>query len=120
MSYRVEVDSLSSARLSSQFGGPQASLRRDPGKGAGQWAIADDLLTDPELAADIDLTGVHYPLEHGSSARPIGPPANRYGPAKTAQRAEKIVTSCQRFRSCDKTEADKSKIVPDANSRNYQ
>ena len=36
-----------------------------PGEGAGQWAIADDILKDPELAADIDVIGVHYPLEHG-------------------------------------------------------
>jgi O-glycosyl hydrolase len=36
-----------------------------PGEGAGQWAIADEILKDPELAADIDVIGVHYPLEHG-------------------------------------------------------
>ena len=36
-----------------------------PGEGAGQWAIADDILKDPELAADVDVIGVHYPQEHG-------------------------------------------------------
>ncbi len=33
-----------------------------PGEGPGQWGIADDILKDPELAADIDILGVHYPL----------------------------------------------------------
>src|ERR1035437_9263744 len=32
-----------------------------PGEGAGQWAIADEILKDPELASDIDVIGVHYP-----------------------------------------------------------
>ena len=36
-----------------------------PGEGAGQWAIADEMLKDPELAADIDAIGVHYPLVNG-------------------------------------------------------
>ena len=50
-----------------------------PGEGAGQWAIADDILKDPELAADIDVIGVHYPLEHGKlttndAARRTGKP----------------------------------------------
>lgn len=34
-----------------------------PGEGAGQWAIADEMLKDPELASDIDVIGVHYPKE---------------------------------------------------------
>ena len=33
-----------------------------PGEGAGQWAIADEILKHPELASDIDVIGVHYPL----------------------------------------------------------
>jgi len=50
-----------------------------PGEGAGQWAIADDILKDPELAADIDVIGVHYPLEGGKltttdTARRTGKP----------------------------------------------
>lgn len=50
-----------------------------PGEGAGQWAIADDILKDPVLAADIDVIGVHYPLEHGrltttGAARRTGKP----------------------------------------------
>jgi hypothetical protein len=50
-----------------------------PGEGAGQWAIADDILKDPELATDIDVIGVHYPLEHGKltttdTARRTGKP----------------------------------------------
>ncbi len=36
-----------------------------PGEGAGQWAIADAMLKDPELASDIDVIGVHYPKQHG-------------------------------------------------------
>ena len=36
-----------------------------PGEGAGQWAIAGDMLKDPELAGDIDVIGAHYPKEHG-------------------------------------------------------
>lgn len=50
-----------------------------PGEGAGQWAIADDILKDPELAAEIDVLGVHYPLEKGKltttdAARRTGKP----------------------------------------------
>jgi galactosylceramidase len=50
-----------------------------PGEGAGQWAIADDILKDPELAADIDVIGVHYPLVKGKltttdAARRTGKP----------------------------------------------
>lgn len=50
-----------------------------PGEGTGQWAIADDILKDPELAADIDVIGVHYPIEHGKltttdTARRTGKP----------------------------------------------
>lgn len=50
-----------------------------PGEGAGQWAIAEDIMKDPELAADIDVIGVHYPLEHGKlttteTARRTGKP----------------------------------------------
>ncbi len=33
-----------------------------PGEGKGQWAIADEILKDPEVAADIAVIGVHYPL----------------------------------------------------------
>lgn len=33
------------------------------GEGAGQWAIADDMLKDPSLAADIAAIGVHYPKQ---------------------------------------------------------
>lgn len=36
-----------------------------PGEGAGQWAIADEILKDPELGSDIDVIGVHYPLVDG-------------------------------------------------------
>ena len=50
-----------------------------PGEGKGQWAIADEMLTDPELARDVDVIGVHYPLEHGKlttteAARRTGKP----------------------------------------------
>lgn len=50
-----------------------------PGEGTGQFAIADEILKDPELAADIDVIGVHYPLEHGKitttdAARRTGKP----------------------------------------------
>lgn len=50
-----------------------------PGEGAGQWAIADEMLKDPELAADIDVIGVHYPLVKGKltttdAARKTGKP----------------------------------------------
>jgi O-glycosyl hydrolase len=36
-----------------------------PGEGAGQFAIADDVLKDPELTRDIAIIGVHYPLADG-------------------------------------------------------
>ncbi len=50
-----------------------------PGEGAGQWAIADEILKDPELAADIYAIGVHYPLVNGrltttNAARKTGKP----------------------------------------------
>jgi galactosylceramidase len=50
-----------------------------PGEGTGQFAIADDILKDPELAADIDVIGVHYPLVDGKrttadAARRTGKP----------------------------------------------
>jgi len=50
-----------------------------PGEGAGQWAIADEILKGPELAADIDVLGVHYPLVDGKltttdAARRTGKP----------------------------------------------
>lgn len=50
-----------------------------PGEGAGQWAIADDILKDAELAADVDVIGVHYPLVNGKlttteAARKTGKP----------------------------------------------
>ena len=50
-----------------------------PGEGAGQWAIADDMLKDAELAAAIDVIGVHYPLVDGKitttdAARRTGKP----------------------------------------------
>lgn len=50
-----------------------------PGEGAGQWAIADEILRDPELAAEIDVIGVHYPQEKGEltttdAARRTGKP----------------------------------------------
>jgi O-glycosyl hydrolase len=50
-----------------------------PGEGAGQWAIADEILKDPILASDIDVLGVHYPLVHGKltttdAARQTGKP----------------------------------------------
>ena len=49
------------------------------GQGAGQWSIADEMLKDPELATDIDVIGVHYPLQDGKittteSARKTGKP----------------------------------------------
>ena len=44
-----------------------------PGEGAGQWAIADEILKDPELASDIDVIGVHYPLVDPK----ISPPTRR-------------------------------------------
>ncbi|MGA9134338.1 MAG: family 16 glycoside hydrolase, partial [Candidatus Sulfotelmatobacter sp.] len=50
-----------------------------PGEGAGQWAIADEMLKDPELAGDIDAIGVHYPKVNGKitttdAARKTGKP----------------------------------------------
>jgi hypothetical protein len=50
-----------------------------PGEGDGQWAIADEMLKDSELAADIDAIGVHYPLVDGrltttDAARKTGKP----------------------------------------------
>jgi O-glycosyl hydrolase len=50
-----------------------------PGQGAGEWSIADEILKDPELAADIDVIGVHYPLIDGKltttdAARRTGKP----------------------------------------------
>jgi O-glycosyl hydrolase len=50
-----------------------------PGEGAGQWAIADEMLIDPELANDIDVIGVHYPKVKGKittteAARKTGKP----------------------------------------------
>jgi galactosylceramidase len=50
-----------------------------PGEGAGEWAIADEILKDPELAAAIDVIGVHYPVVDGKltttdAARRTGKP----------------------------------------------
>ncbi len=50
-----------------------------PGEGAGQWAIADETLKDPELASAVDVIGVHYPLVDGKitttdAARKTGKP----------------------------------------------
>lgn len=50
-----------------------------PGEGSGQWAIADEILKDRELADAIDVIGVHYPLVDGkitttSAARETGKP----------------------------------------------
>lgn len=50
-----------------------------PGEGKGQWAIADAMFQDPELARDIDVIGVHYPLVDGKltttdAARRTGKP----------------------------------------------
>ena len=50
-----------------------------PGEGAGQWAIADEILKDPELAAAIQAIGVHYPMVDGKitttdAARRTGKP----------------------------------------------
>ena len=50
-----------------------------PGQGAGQWSIADEMLKDPELAAAIQVIGVHYPLVDGKitttdAARKTGKP----------------------------------------------
>ena len=50
-----------------------------PGEEKGQWEIADEILKDPELAADIQVIGVHYPLVDGKitttgAARKTGKP----------------------------------------------
>jgi hypothetical protein len=50
-----------------------------PGEGAGQWAIAGEILKDPELASAIDAIGVHYPKINGKitttgAARKTGKP----------------------------------------------
>jgi Glycosyl hydrolase family 59 len=50
-----------------------------PGEGAGQWAIADEILKDPESAAAIEVIGVHYPIVDGristtDAARKAGKP----------------------------------------------
>ena len=50
-----------------------------PGEGKGQWAIADEILKDPEIASDIAVIGVHYPLVNGKitttdAARKTGKP----------------------------------------------
>lgn len=50
-----------------------------PGEGAGQWSIADEMLKDAELANDIAVIGVHYPLVKGKitttdAARKTGKP----------------------------------------------
>jgi hypothetical protein len=49
------------------------------GEGAGQWAISDEILKDPLLAADVAVIGVHYPLIDGKvtttdAARKTGKP----------------------------------------------
>jgi hypothetical protein len=35
------------------------------GEGAGQWAIAEEMLKDPEIARDVAAIGVHYPKVNG-------------------------------------------------------
>lgn len=50
-----------------------------PGEGAGQWAIADEILKAPELRKDIAVIGVHYPKVDGkitttNAARQTGKP----------------------------------------------
>ena len=50
-----------------------------PREGKGQWAIADEMLKDPELARDIAVIGVHYPRVNGKlttteAARRTGKP----------------------------------------------
>jgi hypothetical protein len=50
-----------------------------PGEGAGQWSIADEILKNPELASEIQVIGVHYPLVDGKitttdAARKTGKP----------------------------------------------
>jgi hypothetical protein len=49
------------------------------GQGAGQWSIAEEILKDPELAAAIEVIGVHYPRQAGKitstdAARRTGKP----------------------------------------------
>lgn len=49
------------------------------GEGAGQWAIADEMLKDSSLAADIAVIGVHYPKQNDKittteAARKTGKP----------------------------------------------
>jgi len=49
------------------------------GQGADQWAIADEMFKDPEVAAAIDVIGAHYPLDKGhitttAAARKTGKP----------------------------------------------
>ncbi|HUD55167.1 MAG TPA: hypothetical protein VMR02_08060 [Terracidiphilus sp.] len=51
----------------------------EEGDGDGQWAIAEAILKDPELATAIDVIGVHYPLVDGKltttdAARRTGKP----------------------------------------------
>ena len=51
----------------------------NPGEGDGQWSIAREVLKDPELAAAIDVIGVHYPFWDGGitttdAARRTGKP----------------------------------------------
>ncbi|MDE3149024.1 MAG: DUF1080 domain-containing protein, partial [Acidobacteriota bacterium] len=50
-----------------------------PREGKGQWAIADEILKDPELGRDIAVIGVHYPRVNGKittteAARKTGKP----------------------------------------------
>ena len=50
-----------------------------PGEGAGEWAIAAEILKDPSLAEDVAVIGVHYPLVDGkitttANARKTGKP----------------------------------------------
>ena len=50
-----------------------------PGEGAGQWAIADIILKDPDIARDVAAIGAHYPKVNGritttDAARRTGKP----------------------------------------------
>jgi|SRR5579862_693612 len=50
-----------------------------PGEGKGQWAIADEILKDPEVAREVEVIGAHYPLVDGKittteAARRTGKP----------------------------------------------
>lgn len=50
-----------------------------PGEGAGQWAIADEMLKDPAIAQQVAAIGVHYPKVNGKitttdAARQTGKP----------------------------------------------